>query len=183
MLFLQLQTIGLAALRLSESAILPLNITQYSLELSSYLTRFEDIAKSAGVTGVNFTKTAHVISNIQAAAHQLDVEIKDVTSALETSMATQPSDLKAAKKTQKRLMRKLRSINLRKMAFERGFIAKEGLPRRQWYKHLGVAPGENLGVRDDLCHSHALLQWLIMLIPIVRGHYLPRTVSRRSRIF
>ncbi|KAE8216790.1 hypothetical protein CF327_g3 [Tilletia walkeri] len=39
----------------------------------------------------------------------------------------------------------IRSVNKRALGFERGFISKEGLVGREWYKHLGVAPGRWLG--------------------------------------
>ena len=35
--------------------------------------------------------------------------------------------------------------NKKLIAFERGFISKEGIKEREWYKHLGVAPGKWLG--------------------------------------
>ena len=35
--------------------------------------------------------------------------------------------------------------NKKLVAFERGFISEEGIKDREWYKHLGVAPGKWLG--------------------------------------
>lgn len=35
--------------------------------------------------------------------------------------------------------------NRRLRDFERGFISEEGIKDREWYKHLGVAPGKWLG--------------------------------------
>ena len=40
--------------------------------------------------------------------------------------------------------------NKKLIAFERGFISKEGIKDREWYKHLGVAPGKWLGGRHFL---------------------------------
>lgn len=37
--------------------------------------------------------------------------------------------------------------NKKLIAFERGFISEEGIKDREWYKHLGVAPGKWLGKR------------------------------------
>ncbi|KAF5340153.1 hypothetical protein D9758_016846 [Tetrapyrgos nigripes] len=45
--------------------------------------------------------------------------------------------LKAAKRVSK--------ANKKLMVFERGFISEEGIPDREWYRHLGVAPGKWLG--------------------------------------
>jgi len=35
--------------------------------------------------------------------------------------------------------------NKKLMSFERGFISDDGIKDREWYKHLGVAPGKWLG--------------------------------------
>lgn len=35
--------------------------------------------------------------------------------------------------------------NKKLIAFERGFISETGLKDREWYRHLGVAPGKWLG--------------------------------------
>ena len=37
--------------------------------------------------------------------------------------------------------------NKKLIAFEHGFISEEGIKEREWYKHLGVAPGKWLGKR------------------------------------
>ncbi|KZP07972.1 Zn-dependent exopeptidase [Athelia psychrophila] len=44
-----------------------------------------------------------------------------------------------------RAAKRVRRANRKLIAFERGFIDEEGLKGRQWYKHLGVAPGYWLG--------------------------------------
>ena len=48
----------------------------------------------------------------------------------------------------KRLMeavKRVRAVNKKLVAFERGLISEEGIKDREWYKHLGVAPGKWLG--------------------------------------
>jgi len=45
--------------------------------------------------------------------------------------------IKAAKRVQ--------GINKKLATFESGFISSDGIRDREWYKHLGVAPGKNLG--------------------------------------
>ncbi|KAJ3782994.1 Zn-dependent exopeptidase [Lentinula aff. detonsa] len=42
-------------------------------------------------------------------------------------------------------IKRVRAVNQKLIAFERGFISEDGLPSREWYKHLGVAPGRWLG--------------------------------------
>jgi len=41
--------------------------------------------------------------------------------------------------------RRLGRSNKNLIAFERGFISEGGIKDREWYKHLGVAPGKWLG--------------------------------------
>lgn len=40
----------------------------------------------------------------------------------------------------------IRDVNKRLSKFEQGFISEEGIKDREWYRHLGVAPGKWLGV-------------------------------------
>jgi N-acetylated-alpha-linked acidic dipeptidase len=42
-------------------------------------------------------------------------------------------------------VKRVKTINQKLIAFERGFISEEGIPDREWYRHLGVAPGKWLG--------------------------------------
>ena len=46
--------------------------------------------------------------------------------------------IKAAKRVQR--------VNEKLAAFEQGFISEGGIKDREWYKHLGVAPGKWLGM-------------------------------------
>ncbi|EKM59322.1 uncharacterized protein PHACADRAFT_249741 [Phanerochaete carnosa HHB-10118-sp] len=45
----------------------------------------------------------------------------------------------------KKAVKRVRKANQKLVAFERGFISKDGIKDREWYKHLGVAPGKWLG--------------------------------------
>ena len=49
---------------------------------------------------------------------------------------------------------RVRRANRKLVTFERGFIDEEGLSGREWYKHLGVAPGYWLG-ESELLHHYA----------------------------
>jgi len=44
-----------------------------------------------------------------------------------------------------RAVERIRAVNQKLVAFERGFISDDGIPDREWYRHLGVAPGKWLG--------------------------------------
>jgi N-acetylated-alpha-linked acidic dipeptidase len=37
-------------------------------------------------------------------------------------------------------------VNKKLVGFEKGFISKDGIPDREWYKHLAIAPGKWLGM-------------------------------------
>ncbi len=41
--------------------------------------------------------------------------------------------------------KRVQAVNKKLVAFERGFISEEGIKDREWYRHLGVAPGKWLG--------------------------------------
>ena len=42
-------------------------------------------------------------------------------------------------------LKAVRKINQKLVSFERGFIHEDGIKDREWYRHLGVAPGKWLG--------------------------------------
>ncbi|KAI0068619.1 Zn-dependent exopeptidase [Artomyces pyxidatus] len=44
-----------------------------------------------------------------------------------------------------RAIKEVRKINHKLASFERGFIHEDGIKDREWYRHLGVAPGKWLG--------------------------------------
>ncbi|KAJ7811132.1 Zn-dependent exopeptidase [Mycena olivaceomarginata] len=45
----------------------------------------------------------------------------------------------------KKVVRRIRAVNKKLVGFEKGFISKDGIPDREWYKHLAIAPGKWLG--------------------------------------
>jgi N-acetylated-alpha-linked acidic dipeptidase len=137
------KTLGLAGLRMADALVLPLNITRYAQELGIYLQKVEETAKIFDFTDINYDNMTAAISDLQKAAFLLDQEAANVT----TSYAAL-GDIGCLRKRHhkaRKLAKRIKNINARKMAFERGFIDAKGLPRRSWYKHLGVAPGELLG--------------------------------------
>ncbi|KAF5391031.1 hypothetical protein D9757_004051 [Collybiopsis confluens] len=221
------QHLGLIALRLSGSIILPLNTTHYSLELEKYLNQVKEQALSESVK-VDLSAVKNSIRSLQAASKGLDdeklaaeLELKKVLKkwGKEASKARKlrRKAWKAYCKFQKKVFgrkcrshrhhfedwenedgpesaitmfemvqgfaqhsgfenplsssdehscieradrprlphfpiaklakvnKRLRRVNQKLVAFERGFISEEGLPGREWYKHVGVSPGRYLG--------------------------------------
>ncbi|KAF9247405.1 hypothetical protein BU15DRAFT_84904 [Melanogaster broomeanus] len=49
------------------------------------------------------------------------------------------------KKRLLKAIKRVQAVNEKLVAFERGFISEGGIKDREWYKHLGVAPGKWLG--------------------------------------
>ncbi|KAJ7780979.1 hypothetical protein B0H16DRAFT_1298508 [Mycena metata] len=45
----------------------------------------------------------------------------------------------------KKAVHRIRTVNKKLVSFEKGFISKDGIPDREWYKHLAIAPGKWLG--------------------------------------
>jgi len=49
-----------------------------------------------------------------------------------------------------RAAKRVVAANKKLIMFERGFISQDGIKDREWYRHLGVAPGKWLGTCNSL---------------------------------
>ncbi|KAL6305814.1 hypothetical protein BKA93DRAFT_824614 [Sparassis latifolia] len=163
--------LGLSALRIADAIVLPLNTTQYALELDDYLAEVENIATSLAVSP-DFSGLKHSISALQTASKALDLEKADAEKKLRELLdklvhrracsghaSTGLGWLKKILHKIRRLIHRHRSpihaihaaalrvqrANAKLVAFEQGFIDEEGIKDREWYRHLGVAPGKWLG--------------------------------------
>lgn len=203
--------LGLQALRLADSIVLPLNTTHYALSLQSYLEDVESIAASASFD-VDFSSLRQELHHLKKSSTALDEEKEEAEAnlkriirkivrrrlinrkvrkawcklrkaigkpchkKLESHRKEGPSftthngqvvkprvgrfpvwleeqraqrgcqlkDRPFPKKLHKAIKR-VRQVNKKLVAFERGLISEEGIKDREWYKHLGVAPGKWLG--------------------------------------
>ncbi|KAJ7484085.1 Zn-dependent exopeptidase [Mycena galericulata] len=45
----------------------------------------------------------------------------------------------------RKAVRRIRAVNKKLIGFEKGFISEDGIPDREWYRHLAIAPGKWLG--------------------------------------
>ncbi|OSX59469.1 hypothetical protein POSPLADRAFT_1035744 [Postia placenta MAD-698-R-SB12] len=164
------QHMGLTALRIIDAIIIPLNTTQYALELDGYLNKVESIASTLAVSP-NFSGLRSSISNLQSASQALDVEKAEAEKKFKEALAKLPkkSEHDSCKMLHlpewlKKILRKIhrhtkhnpleeffkaaqrvQHVNQKLRVFERGFISEEGISEREWYKHLIVAPGKWLG--------------------------------------
>lgn len=190
------QNLGLLTLRLTDSIILPLNTTQYALELDSYVdtvsesTYREEIlpdlfplrkaiaklqdaslkldeekvsAEKAFLDALKKIGRAHdpriVRRIIQWIKEHLGIgtqEVQDLRfgalkwmSSVTESKFSETEIWKSYGKGPLydfiRAAKRVRVANQKLMAFERGFLSEDGIKDREWYRHLGVAPGKHLG--------------------------------------
>ncbi|KAH0839839.1 Zn-dependent exopeptidase [Lanmaoa asiatica] len=194
------KTLGLLTLRLSESIIVPLNTTEYALQLDSYVDTVEDLA-SGIATLPKFRRVREAISKLQHASAKLDVEKVEAEEVFRKAVHNLPRgrfghrisrriknwinrylaigsppferddadlkfpalhmldtigditerDLCKSRKGSRRLCDlimaaiRVKKVNQKLSLFERGFISEEGVKDREWFRHLGVAPGKYLG--------------------------------------
>ncbi|KII94969.1 hypothetical protein PLICRDRAFT_169670 [Plicaturopsis crispa FD-325 SS-3] len=157
--------LGLLTLRIADAVVLPLNTTQYAIELDWYVDKVEDIAKNLTLSP-DFTLLRGAIGRLQNASFALDAEKHAAEIALKSFSfehgRCQHQRFKTIRKWIKRVFgvrspprdvseeylqatQRVNRVNKKLVAFERGFISEEGLDDREWYKHLGVAPGRWLG--------------------------------------
>ncbi|KZT43059.1 Zn-dependent exopeptidase [Sistotremastrum suecicum HHB10207 ss-3] len=192
--------LGLFGLRLSDSFILPINTTQYAVELEGYLEKVEQLAELNKIKpDLGPLRTA--IQELQVASIALDVEkvkaeknfrrllkkiqkghgrfplsrtFKRVIRWFKQKLGFKEHSCHESKKNY--LMehskfrfgryfgwkkeqeekggiprkfieaaKRIQRANKKLSSFEKGFISTGGLTKREWYKHLGTAPGRNLG--------------------------------------
>ncbi|KDQ17172.1 hypothetical protein BOTBODRAFT_29986 [Botryobasidium botryosum FD-172 SS1] len=198
--------LGLVALRLADSIILPLDTTQYSNELDGYLTKVESISSDVGFRA-EFTDLRKAITRLKSASAKLDSKkaktekaflkelekwrrerskspgdskgkklvcagrqrqikgvekwVKDVFGVVGPSgsasrgqggvsvrahgLANARGPASPPSKRFLKALRRVQDVNKKLSTFEQGFISEEGIKDREWYKHLGVAPGKWLG--------------------------------------
>ncbi|KAF5388129.1 hypothetical protein D9615_000480 [Tricholomella constricta] len=202
--------LGLLALRLTDSIIVPLNTTQYAFELDDYLAKVEGLTADipSSFTAPNYSKLRKAIKKVQESSLKLDKEKYKAEKALKRAIhkllplhhngmcrkshrlvrraarwvkkvfGVEPHHYQPISKPEteawarfleidgdeiresaaslgyghshklKKLIKAAKRVvkaNKKIIAFERGFISKGGIKDREWYKHLGVAPGKWLG--------------------------------------
>lgn len=142
--------IALVTLRSSQSAILPLDVSFYANELYTYEKR---VLAAAAASGANLTEVPvadlhAAIGRVAKAAAALTEQAGTASEALAQVLATQSPRSRCpplASQKLTALLADIRALNRRMISFEQGFIDEGGLRGREWYRHLGVAPGRWLG--------------------------------------
>lgn len=114
------RVLGLEAIRMADTQVLPLDYVTYARDIHSYLDAAKKQASEAHVGGLNFDPAV-------AAAEQFTTAAQRVL-----SMQEKPAGDEA------RMNDALRRV-------EADLISNAGLPNRPWYKHTIYAPGEYTG--------------------------------------
>ena len=160
--------LGLQLLRLSDDWILPFNTTHYSYELEEQVKHVETIVSKFAYE-LDLSSLKKNVQELQAASINLDAERTKAERQLRAAIIhyyhyhyISDKVRKAICKLKRALGKKcdvsgrrsrklveaierVQAVNHKLIAFERGFISKDGLKGREWYKHLGIAPGRWLG--------------------------------------
>jgi N-acetylated-alpha-linked acidic dipeptidase len=122
--FLYLQemarVLGLEAVRMADSDVLPLDYVAYAREISAYIQAAKRKAIDMNLTSVDFDAAESASARLMAAAEKVHAE-----------QAAPPADAE-------RLNEALRQA-------ETALLSPAGLPSRPWYKHTIYAPGEYTG--------------------------------------
>jgi N-acetylated-alpha-linked acidic dipeptidase len=112
---------GIMAMRLAVSPLVPLSAIAQGQALSKYLTYLEN----QKVAGLDLKDLSSAIDDYRAVAAKVGV---DCSSSVGEKVAT---------------------CNEKLGLVERSFLLEEGLPGRQWFKHVLQAPGLNLGYASE----------------------------------
>jgi N-acetylated-alpha-linked acidic dipeptidase len=114
------RVLGLEAVRMADTDVLPYDYEEYAREVKSYIEAAKRKASDNGLTGLDFGAALAVATHLATAAqhaHQLQLN--------------PPPDVA--------------QFNAGLRAAEAALLSPAGLPNRPWYKHTIYAPGEYTG--------------------------------------
>jgi N-acetylated-alpha-linked acidic dipeptidase len=114
------RVLGLEALRMADTDVLPYDYVAYAREISSYLDAAKRKASDSGLASLNFTPAQAAAARFATAADR----VRHLQLAPSADVAPLNSALRQA---------------------ETALLSPEGLPNRPWYKHTIYAPGEYTG--------------------------------------
>ena len=114
------RVLGLEALRMADTDILPYDYVAYAKEIRAYIESAKRKASDASLSSANFDA-------VQAAAARF-ATAADRVRRLQVAPSNNPAQL-----------------NLVLRQVESAFLSPDGLPNRPWYKHTIYAPGEFTG--------------------------------------
>lgn len=118
------QYLALVAFHLADDDVLPIDVQTYTTELRAYRDDLVDFVAEAGV----------------------ELDISELNDAIEVfaSRADEIKKLDNVARTTKDA-NSVRLVNHKYAQFQRGFVSQGGLPDREFYKHVVLAPGLDTG--------------------------------------
>ncbi|SPO26993.1 related to glutamate carboxypeptidase II [Ustilago trichophora] len=138
--------VGLMAIESSTQLFAPLNVKDYADAMGKYLDKVEGLAeKKLGIPRGVGAKQPGWLKDLRRAVHGLGKETRHFEKR-KVQLGKKLAHL-AERKDKKfwKVLAEIVSVNRKLRTFEQGLISKEGLKGREWYKHLGTAPGRWLG--------------------------------------
>ncbi|KAI7915693.1 glutamate carboxypeptidase 2 [Pyricularia oryzae] len=121
------QYLSLLALRLIDDEVLPFDLGNYAVELKAYR---DDLAEFVQEAGQDFAGVD--LSELNDAIAQFEQRTSEVKTLEMLAVSTNNTDL-------------IKVVNHKYRDFQRGFVSQGGLPDRQFYKHVVMAPGLDTG--------------------------------------
>lgn len=141
---------ALAVFRSAQPAVLPLDVEHYAQALYTYSNKVQTAAEKSGadISDLPLASIRHAIDRVARVAACVSRTVEDASAELKDAIAAYHSPRSRCMNRSSRVLPVLadiRRLNRQLMSFEQGFIDKQGLSGREWYRHLGVAPGRWLG--------------------------------------
>jgi N-acetylated-alpha-linked acidic dipeptidase len=114
------RVLGLEALRMADTDVLPYDYAAYAREVGTYLEAAKRKAADGGLSGVDFAAAQAAQARLASAAERIH------------GLQVAPSG-------------NIAQLNLALRHAETALLSPAGLPNRSWYKHTIYAPGEYTG--------------------------------------
>ncbi|KAG8732854.1 hypothetical protein FRC12_019113 [Ceratobasidium sp. 428] len=163
--------LGLVLLRLTSEVILPFNTTQYTMDLEMFLNEMRGHDHTPDLAGLTSAiqklqrasmklderkdqaairlEAALALSGAGQYVEECDELAKGGSWPLSYGLGAffsqvfwrQPFENRSPSCRIVDILREIKDINKILSTFEQGFLSEEGIPGREWYRHLGVAPG------------------------------------------
>jgi len=107
--------VGILVMNLADTAVLPYSFTEYSTQLQYYIN---GMRSGPGGNLVNWLPLTNAVSLLTDIASEITIEKNDDTLIRDVNTL------------------KLRCLNDRLFQAERGFLYLQGIPGREWYRHI-----------------------------------------------
>ncbi|KAJ2854774.1 Vacuolar protein sorting-associated protein 70 [Coemansia erecta] len=137
---------GLIAIRLADDPVIDLDPVSYAKDVRKYIKMLKKQISAQSSDDTASAAALGRVRNLHAAQRQLLISSHMVERDRKHLRAVYGEDCQMKSRRRHASCIKLReSINDRVFGLERHFIDPEGIPSREWYKHVLVGPGRSLG--------------------------------------